>query len=149
MEKRISKDMYLMSVALLTAKRSTCVSKQIGAVLVSEDGRVVMTGYNGVSKGKPHCNERYDPNNFDRERHHEWSLKNELHCEENILSYCAKNGIKTENTTMYITMSPCTSCARLLIASGIKKVLYVEEYDKDKYGIMVLNTNGVRCEQWK
>jgi len=142
-----NKDNYYMSVARLTANRSTCISKQVGCVLVNNKGRIIMTGYNGVPSGHKHCNQIFKK--LDRKKHHEWSLINELHGEENTLSYCAKEGIKVDNSIMYITLAPCISCAKLIYTCGIKKVYYLEEYDMDISGIKFLKDNGIECVKIK
>ena len=144
---RINKKEYYIELAKLTAKLSTCVSKQVGGVLVSKDGRVLMTGYNGTAKGCKHCFDIFNTN-FNRIRHHKWSIENELHCEENILMYCCKNKMGTDNTILYLTLSPCIHCAKLILQSGIKEVYYLEEYDLDKSGIKYLN-NHIKIKKVK
>lgn len=74
--------------------------------------------------------------------------KNELHCEENIVSFSAKHGISTLNTSLYITLSPCISCAKLLYSAGISEVVYLEEYDRDIIGINFLNNNKISCRKF-
>ena len=69
-----------------------------------------------------------------------------LHAEQNIISFCAKNGIPTEGTTMYITLSPCKTCAKLIKQCGIKEVVYNEEY-RDTSGIEFLKSVGVNVRK--
>ena len=134
---------YFKKIVIETSSLSTCVSKQVGAILI-RDGRIIAIGYNGTPKNKKHCNEVFDRNNFDREKHHIWSTMNELHAEQNLISFCAKNGIRTEGTDLFVTVSPCIHCAKLIIASGIKNVYYIEEYDKES-GLKLLLENDVNC----
>jgi dCMP deaminase len=137
------KHKYFFNVALLTSSLSTCISKQVGAVLV-KDNRIIATGYNGVASGKKHCNEIFtEP--FNRELHHTWSIFNELHAEENLISLCAKNGIKTKNSKLYLTLSPCITCAKIILAAGISEVHYIKEYDKDSEGLGFLEDNKIPC----
>jgi dCMP deaminase len=83
-----------------------------------------------------------------REKHHEWSLKNEVHAEANAICACAKAGISTDNSELYTTISPCTSCALLIVQAGIKKVYYEIEYDLSD-GLDVLKNNNIYTEQIK
>ena len=136
-----------MEIAKLTAKRSTCISKQVGCVLVDNNGRIIMTGFNGVPSGNKHCNEHEHFKN-NRTAHHLWSQSNELHSEQNALAYCAKNGIKTNDSILYITLSPCIHCAKILLVAGVKKVIYDDVYDLDNIGIKFLKENGVVCEEY-
>jgi len=69
-----------------------------------------------------------------------------LHAEQNVITFCAKNGISTKGTTLYITMSPCPNCAKLIAQSGIKRVVYKDTY-RDKSGIEFLKKCNVEVEQ--
>jgi len=137
------KEEYFFKVAELTSKLSTCASIEVGAVLV-RDKRIIATGYNGVASGKKHCKEIFS-DTFDRETHHTWSIENELHAEENLIAVCAKNGIQTKDAKLYLTVSPCITCAKIILAAGILEVNYSKEYDKDSRGIKFLKDNGVKC----
>jgi dCMP deaminase len=143
------KKSYFMEIAKLTGKLSTCASKQVGAVLVFNN-RIIGIAYNGVPSKQEHCNKIFSKETIakDRELHHLWSNKNELHAEQNLISYCARNGIKTEDSILFLTISPCIHCAKIILVSGIKEVYYFEEYDKDKTGIDFLIKNDVKCEKY-
>lgn len=153
---------FFKNVVLEVSKCSTCCRVKVGALLV-RDGRIVATGWNGVPKGKTHCEdifkEEYEKyknclvtktdekcdiyiNDF-KTKHGEFSKINELHAEQNLISYCARNGIITEGTTLYVTSSPCSDCSKLIIASGIKEVCYLELYDREIYGLKILEENGI------
>ena len=134
---------YFVNVLKETQKLSTCISKQVGCLIV-RDGRILLSSYNGVASGMKHCNKRFNKY-FDRDKHHEWSNENELHSEQNIISYAAKKGIKLENSIMYVTLSPCIHCSKLILASGIKEVYYLESYDMDDSGIKFLNEREIKC----
>ena len=69
-----------------------------------------------------------------------------VHAEQNIISFCAKNGIPTEGTTLYVTHNPCKTCAKLIVQSGIKRVVYKEEY-RDDGGIAFLKKVGVKIDK--
>ncbi len=100
-------------------------------------------GYNGVPSGIKHCNELFDKNDFDREKHHEWSKLNEYHAEENVLLFCLRNGINISESALMSSLSPCINCAKLISNSGIKKFYYLEEYDKDTKGLEFLKKSDV------
>lgn len=134
---------YFKTICLETAKLSTCVSKQVGAILV-RDLRIIAIGYNGVPSKEKHCNEIFNKNSFDRDEHNSWSKLNEYHAEENLLSFCLRDGISTENSILFVSLSPCINCAKLIANSNIKKVYYFELYDRDQEGIKFLEKRGVK-----
>lgn len=140
----MKKNDYFKNICFETSKLSTCISKQVGAVLV-KDNRIMAIGYNGVSSGLKHCNKIFN-SDFDREKHHKWSNHNELHAEQNIISFCAKNGISINKSTLYVSFSPCINCAKIIIASGIEKVVYYNIYDKDQNGLEFLKNRGIKIE---
>jgi len=142
------------------SRRSTCVRLQVGSILV-RDGRVISMGYNGVTKGHDHCNvvfqrefeksnyttfEEYLQNDKFKNDHHSYSTRYELHSEQNMLMFCAKNGIATDGAEAYITHSPCIHCAKMLYASGISKVYYIYPYERDMSGVEFLEENNIKCE---
>ena len=133
---------YLKKICVETSKLSTCVSKQVGALLI-KDNRIIAIGYNGVPSGIKHCDELFDKNNFDREKHHEWSKLNEYHAEENVLLFCLRHGINISDSQLMSSLSPCINCAKLISNSGIKKFYYLEEYDKDTKGLDFLKKSKV------
>ena len=139
-----------MQVANLISFKSTCARKQVGAVLV-HDNRIISIGYNGTPSGMEHCCDHFKDHDLSSpefmEEHRIFSINNELHAEGNALAFAAKHGLETDECTMYVTLSPCTACAKLILSAGIKKVYYKERYDRETNGIDFLNKNGVLCEQ--
>ena len=129
-DKRISRSDYFAEVAKITSQRSTCPKKSVGAVLV-RDNRIIATGYNGVLPKESH------KKGMDTE-----GVTHTVHAETNIISFCAKNGIATNNTTLYLTLSPCEKCAEMIIQSGITQVVYIEEY-RDDAGLVKLRENDI------
>ena len=119
-----------MKTAFLFASKSKCVSHHVGAVIV-KDKRIIACGYNGTPPGVKNCNEVFDANGFNREEHHKWSRNIEIHSESNCIAYSAKHGLNIEGSDMYVTISPCNECLKLIIMSGIKNVYYLFKYDKD------------------
>jgi len=134
---------YLKTICLETSKLSTCVSKQVGAILV-KDTRIIAIGYNGVASKAKHCNQIYKKENFDREKHHIWSKLNEYHAEENLLLFCLRNGINITDSILITSLSPCINCAKLIANSGIKTIYFIEEYDKDQTGLDFLKKNKIK-----
>jgi dCMP deaminase len=134
---RISRDKLLMDVALLFKRRSTCLRRQVGAVLARE-GRILSTGYGGAPAGVPHCSEETcGPDK---------PCIRTIHAEANAVAYAARTGVATDSTTLYCTASPCIECAKLIINAGIVRVVYDEEY-RDTGPIILLRSVGIRCEK--
>lgn len=130
MEQRISRHEYFIEVARLTAKRSTCPKKQVGAVLV-KDKRIVAIGYNGVLPNTDHLT-GMDPD----------GITHTVHAEANIIAFCAKEGISTKGTTLYTTLSPCEKCAELIVQAGIERIHYLESY-RDVTGLDILINHNI------
>lgn len=132
-------DKYFMKVAQLTAELSYAKRKKVGAVLV-KDNRIISIGFNGTPKHFDNTCEDVMPDG---------SLVTKpivIHAEANALFWCAKTEILTEGATMYLTLSPCSTCALGLIQSGVKRVVYLEKY-RDLSGIYVLEKANVKVEQ--
>jgi dCMP deaminase len=126
------KEEFFKEVLMALSKQSKCVSKKVGVLLVKDD-RIISTGYNGTLSGIKNCNEVFDADNFDREAHHHWSIKNEIHAEQNAIAIAAKNGIALNNAVCYSSLQPCNSCLMSLIQSGVKEIIYLHAYDKSDY----------------
>lgn len=143
-------DNTFIVIAKELAKHSTCLRCQVGAVLV-KNGRIVSTGYNGVPHGMKHCNETFTIEDMKKSNwldiHGEFSRKYEVHAEQNCIIEMAKNETNPTGTTLYLTLSPCSNCAKLIVAAGIERVVYAEEYDRDKDGINLLKEMGIECEK--
>ncbi|MEA3432476.1 MAG: cytidine/deoxycytidylate deaminase family protein [candidate division WOR-3 bacterium] len=142
-------DKYFMDIATLVASRSTCLRRNVGACVV-KDRRILTTGYNGAPTGIAHCEDvgclRKKLKVPSGERH---ELCRGLHAEQNAIIHAAKTGISLEGATMYVTNHPCFICAKMIINSGIKKVVYKEGYpDKEaedffkESGIEVVKLEG-------
>ena len=114
-----------MRLATDLATRSHCVRAQVGAVL-TKDTRIVSIGYNGPPAGTHNCDEEWPETGCARDSKGSCSLA--LHAEQNAILYAIKNGAKLEGATLYVTLSPCIACARLILSSGIVKVIYKDSY---------------------
>lgn len=125
---RIDWKSYFMRMAQLAAERSTCIRRQVGAVAV-RDNHVLATGYNGAPKGQTHCIDqgclREELNIPSGERH---EICRGVHAEQNIICQAALHGVSLEGAVIYCTTQPCSICARLIVNSGIQKVIYLEGY---------------------
>jgi len=129
-------------------KRSTCARLQVAAIIV-KDGRIISTGWNGVTSGMMHCNKIFKYlKDSDREAHHHFSEINEVHSEQNAIAFAAKNGISTDNSVIFISISPCTNCAKSIVACGIKEVYYVNKYDSEnsENAIQFLKNNNIKVQ---
>jgi len=131
-----------MKTAFLFASKSKCVSHHVGAIIV-KNGRIVATGYNGTPPSLMNCNERFDLYNFDREEHHVWSKDNEVHAEANCIAFAAKNGVNIVDSDIYVTISPCNDCLKMISMTGIKNVYYLYLYDKVVYNPSLLKLINV------
>ena len=128
MDQRPSWDEYFMEMAELARKRSTCLRRHVGAVIV-KDNRVIATGYNGVPKGIRHCEEtgclRQQLNVPSGQMH---ELCRGLHAEQNAIIQAACMGSSIEGGTLYCTTQPCVICTKMIINAGIKRVVIKETY---------------------
>jgi dCMP deaminase len=124
--KRPSLDEYFMEIAMVVAKRSTCLRRQAGTVLV-RDKRILSTGYNGAPAGLVHCLETGCPReSFASGTYHE--LCRAVHSEQNAIIQAALHGVSTEGATLYCTHQPCALCAKMIINARIVRVVYREDY---------------------
>jgi dCMP deaminase len=119
---------YFMDIARLVARRSTCLRRQVGAVVV-KDKHILATGYNGTPSGIAHCSEvgclRQKLNVPSGERH---ELCRGLHAEQNAIIQAAKHGVNIAGATLYCTNSPCVICSKMIINAGLEKIVYLEGY---------------------
>ena len=143
MNRRPSWDEYFMDMAVLTAKRSTCLRRQVGAVIV-KDKHIIATGYNGAPRGVPHCDEkggclRQQLNVPSGERH---ELCRALHAEQNASIQAATLGQSIEGGTIYVTNQPCVICAKMIINAGISRIVVKEGYP-DELAVEILREAGL------
>ena len=130
-DSRPSWDEYFMSIADLAATRSTCLRRQVGAVIV-KDKRILATGYNGAPKGLPHCLEvgcmRERLGIPSGERH---ELCRAIHAEQNAVVQAATSGVDITGGTIYTTTFPCSLCSKIIINSGIVRIVCRTGYPDD------------------
>lgn len=141
---RPSLDEYLMEIARVVGTRSTCLRHQVGAVLV-RDKRILSTGYNGAPTGLPHCLEvGCRRENVESGYRHE--LCRAVHAEQNAIIQAAIHGVSTSNATLYCTHQPCILCAKIIINSQIRRVVYGNPYPDDE-ALRFLEQAGVEVCQ--
>lgn len=138
---RPDNDEYFMEMAMLISKRSTCLRRRVGAVIV-KDKRVLSTGYNGSPKGTRHCEElgciREQMKIPSGTRH---ELCRGVHAEQNAIIQAAYFGVSVKDSTIYTTTFPCSMCAKILINAGVKEVVYAEGYEDDMSKKLFEETN--------
>lgn len=139
-------DENFIKIAQEIATASKCVSKQVGAVIV-KDGRILSTGYNGTPAGYINCHDHWG-NEYTKD-HHEWSKTYEIHAEMNAIIWAARKGISIEDATIYVTLEPCSECSKNIIASGIKRIVYLKPYEHNHSAIIskFIKDNGVKIEK--
>lgn len=121
---RLSWDRYFMNVARVVSSRATCPRKYVGAVIV-RDRTILSTGYNGSVRGLPHCDEA---GHMMEDGH----CVATIHAEMNAIIQAARNGVRIEGATIYITASPCWSCFKALANAGVTRICYGEFYREDR-----------------
>lgn len=144
MEKQRKLDETFMNIAKEVSKLSYCVRTKVGAVIVKGDN-IISMGYNGMPSGMDNCCEEKDymppatsawidnvediwTKRDDIGQYRLETKREVLHAESNAILKAAKTGVSTNESTLYLTMSPCIDCSKLIIQSGIKRVVYLEEY---------------------
>lgn len=144
--KRVSWDAYFMEITKVIAKRSTCLKRNVGAVIV-RDKRVLSTGYNGAPKGLAHCAVvgciRKEMNIPSGQRH---ELCRGLHAEQNAIIQAAWHGVKIEGSTLYCTHQPCVICVKMMINAGIKRVVFEGDYPDDLASNMLIESGLEICK---
>lgn len=145
---RPSWDEYFMEITHLVARRSTCLRRQVGAVLV-KDKNILATGYNGAPSGVAHCLDvgclREKLGVPSGERH---ELCRGLHAEQNAIIQAAKHGTNIDNSTLYCTTMPCIICSKMIINAGIRRIIFEEGYS-DTLAAEMIEESGVLVEKFQ
>lgn len=122
--KQVKLDRLFLNIAKEISTLSHCVRAKVGSILV-KDGNIISMGYNGMPSGMDNCCEETLENSNLVTR------SEVLHAESNALLKAAKMGLSTQDTTMYCTLSPCKDCSKLIMQSGVKRVVYLELFSRD------------------
>lgn len=132
-----------MTIANQVASRTTCIRRAVGAIVV-KDKRILATGYNGVPTGIKHCDQvgclREQQGVPSGQRH---EICRGLHAEQNAIIQAAKSGTNLDGSTLYCTTQPCVVCAKMIINTGIKEVVYTQPYD-DELSMSMLKEAGIK-----
>lgn len=150
MQKPAFEDIF-MELAVNLAKRSHCIKRHVGAVLVKET-RIISIGYNGPPAGTHNCDDEFPEKGCDSDSKGSCSLA--IHAEQNAILYAVKNHASVEGSTLYVTLSPCLSCARIIYSMGIKEVVYLKSYAEYKglesdEGVDFLERFGVQTTKYQ
>ncbi|MEI6426272.1 MAG: cytidine/deoxycytidylate deaminase family protein [Candidatus Absconditabacteria bacterium] len=140
-------DEYFMEIARTVAKRATCDRGRSGCV-IAKDNRLLVSGYVGSVPGMPHCDDV--GHQFKQLTHEDGSVTTHcmrtIHAEQNAICQAAKCGISLEGATVYCKMTPCRTCAMLLIASGIKRIVCEKKYQAAAESEAMFATLGIPLE---
>ncbi len=145
---RPSWDEYFMEIVELIKTRSTCLRRQVGALIV-KDKRILSTGYNGAPTGCVHCTDigcMRDKLSIPSGQRHE--LCRGMHAEQNALVQAAYSGTSVKGGTLYVTHQPCVLCAKMAINAGIKKIVFSGEYP-DELAMELLKEAGIRVVRFQ
>lgn len=112
---------YLFDIAETVAKRSSCMKRKVGAVLVNYAGHILATGYNEAPSGLAHCDNIACFNS-------EGTCVRTTHAEMNLLYQCAKRGVSMENTAIFLNLSPCRKCSKALMEVGVKECFFITQW---------------------
>ena len=150
---RLSRDEWALELARVTSRRSTCIRRNVGCVLLDDAGHVLATGYNGVASGMPHCNDRvpdgalggsllpnacagaFSPSGTDLD------ACQAIHAEQNALLQCAD---VRRIHTCYSTTSPCITCVKLLMNTGCRRIVFADAYPHESARDLWLKSRGDR-----
>ncbi len=145
---RVSWDVYFVEITKLVAKRSTCIRRRVGTIIV-RNKHILATGYNGAPTGLPHCLDigcyREKENIPSGERH---ELCRGLHAEQNAIIQAANHGASLKKSTLYTTTHPCIICTKMIINAGIEKVVYLEGY-ADNLSKAMIEESSLEIHQMK
>lgn len=150
MDKRPSQDDIFMAQAKLACTRSTCISRKVGAVIV-KDGHILASGYNGAPSGVKHCIEL---GGCMRKIDHIPSGTRQEHCraahaEQNAIIQAAKLGCSIEGGTLYVNTFPCSICTRMILNTGIKRIVYDADYEDSVAKAMFEERPDIKIEKYQ
>ena len=136
---RISWNAYFIQNAQLISSRATCDRLKVGAIIV-KNHRIIATGYNGSVSGENHCIE-------DGCLVEDGHCIRTIHAEMNALLQCARQGVSTEDSVIYVTHFPCVKCMKSIVQAGIKSIYYLEDYHNHGYTLRLLEIAGISAQK--
>lgn len=134
-DKQLRYDIAYLKMAKSWSELSHCTRKKVGAIIVKND-MIISDGYNGTPSGYDNCCENANGETY-------WYV---LHAEANAILKVAKSTNNCEGATLYLTLSPCKDCSKLILQAGIKRVVYAMNY-KDTEGVSFLKSSGIEVVQ--
>jgi len=140
-------DEYFMGIVEQVSKRATC-DRGMNAAIIVKDRRVIATGYVGAPAGLPHCDEEGHliKTVYDRDGNEKQHCVRTTHAEQNAIAQAARFGVSVEGGTVYTKMEPCLDCAKILINSGIKRIVAGKRYQDGELSREFLKQAGVVLE---
>lgn len=142
-ERKLQYDQTYMNMAIVLSGLSHANRSKVGCLIVSEDNQIISQGFNGMPKGMDNVCEDIIEENGETKL---VTKREVLHAETNAIAKCAKWCTSTENATLYVTLSPCFDCAKMIIQTEISRVVYYEEY-RDLSGIKLLINAGINVQR--
>ena len=143
----ISWDEYFMGVAMFSAMRSKDSNTQVGACIVSDENKIISVGYNGMPIG---CDDDDMPWERDGDA---LNTKYPFVCHAELNAILNRQAVTTQNARIYVTLFPCNECAKAIIQSGIKEVIYAEnkypDSDAVRASVSMFEKSGVKCRQYE
>ena len=144
-DKRPSWDEYFLKISELVGSRSTCDRAHVGAV-ITKNKIILSTGYNGAPRGLPHC----DDVGHEIVAGH---CIRTIHAEANAIAQAARNGASIEGAMIYLTVSPCYDCFKIMVNAGIKEVIYgnfyMSRYEASKAVLTLAKKAGIKLVKFK
>lgn len=139
MEERLTREETNIAIAKIIARRGNCDRLQVGAVIVSGEGRIISSGYNGPLAGEAHCSDKLCIK--------DQSCTRAVHAEANAIYFAARMGISLKGSIIYCTHSPCIDCVEAIVQSGIKEVIFELQF-RDTQPLKRLLHLGINVYQY-
>ena len=126
---RLTRDEWGLEMAKTVSMRATCLRRSVGCVLTDQKGHILATGFNGVARGLPHCNEAHPCVGACAPSGTQLDACDAIHAEQNALLQC---GDVERVSTCYVTVSPCVTCVKLLLNTSCQRIVFIERYAHDE-----------------
>ena len=144
-------DLFFHDLIQRIGEQSKCTGRHVGCLIVLED-HILGQGYNGAPIGsncdncpRPRC---HNDSNCKVPSGTDLHLALCVHAESNAIGFCARHGISTRNSTIYLSCFPCSECAKLIVAAGVKEVVYKDQYTDDKLSTLILENAKINIRKF-
>lgn len=141
-KKRPTKHEYIKKLCIDAADRSTCLRAKVGCIIVSQEYELLTTGYNGAPPKMPECIEA------GCELDDDGSCIRTIHAEQNAILQAAKRGISIRDAICYCTVSPCYTCAKMMVSLKVKGIYYGVKYHKSSRSFNLFKRAKIFCRNW-